>query len=186
MPLQTSTSENEALFEAIESNDIDRIKEAITGDADITAGGNFAMSYTIEYNRQDVAKVLLENRFNILRNSNPILTLLTCLVANNKEFLDKMSNDLLDPKIIALGFYECTPKSASNQLNTKVLKSLKENTKLETLKQAKDEVLNKIKYSKTPRPRYQVTLGKIEEAIKSIKKERLLKSLKERGKSLNL
>lgn len=186
MPLQSHTPEDQALFNAIESNDIDRIKEAITGDADITAGGNFAMSYTIEYNREDIAKILLENRFNILKNSNPILTLLTCLVANNKEFLDKMSNELLDPKIIALGFYECTPKSASSYLNTQVLKSLKENTELETLKKAKEEMLEKIRSSKTARPRYQLTVEKINEAIKSIQKELILKKIEERGQSLNI
>jgi hypothetical protein len=168
---------DDLFLEAIASNDIELMRDYIAKGADVTVQGNYAMNHAIFERNTKMTTTLLEERFNILKNSNPILTLLGCLLTNNKQLLENFSQELSNPKVILYALYHCTPKTATEKINSELVKRLTEHTSLEALKGAEKESKNVTRGSTTARPRHKKTLEVIKQCIQNKKKEILIKGI---------
>lgn len=174
--METETA-NTCLLNAINSQDIALVRDAICQGADVTIHGNYAMEYAIKERNSNLARTLLEERFNVLKNSNPILTLLGTLLTNDEKLIKKMKENFECPKTILYALHHCTPKTATSQINKTLVKKLIDHTSLRTLNDAKKEVQGILRRSITKRPRHEVALTILNENILQKQKHQIIEKL---------
>jgi hypothetical protein len=168
---------NNYLIEAIDAKDIAHVRDAICQGADVTIHGNYAMECAIREKNINLAQILLEERFNILKDSNPILTLLSVLLTDNEKLIEEMKENFKCPKTILYALHHCTPKTATAQVNKSLIEKIMVHTSLTTLNNAKKEVQGILRRSMTKRPRHEVALTILNENILQKRKHQIIEKL---------
>jgi uncharacterized protein (UPF0297 family) len=166
-------------LETIESNDLPKIRDCIYQGADVTIAGNFALSYAIKEKNDKLAQLLLEERFNIIKNSNPILTVVGSFVAKNPQIIAKITHYLQTPKILIHCIYHCIPKErglTSKSLdNQDIIDAIISKSTLDVLKKSKIELTELVALSTNPR--YTKVLDVVSNSIEKIKREKIMNEL---------
>ena len=177
MPSRTSskiTQVNDLFLKAIESQDIELLRDSIYQGADVTIHGNYGMEFALENNNTKIAETLLEERFNILKNSNPIGTLLGALLTKNPQYISKLSKELSNPSSILYAYHHCTPKNSHTTININLVAQITQHTNIKTLSLARKELQTFLSSSATTKPRFETTLKIIKESLLSKGREAFL------------